>query len=93
MRRSAMAQSKYKIALLGDSVSYLGQASVLVSLVLAQPLTLGRFFWVMGGTSVLALIVEARGLGLERPSAFRATAQSCWNRDDGLFSQVSSSLR
>ena len=80
MRRSAMAQSRYRIALLGDSVSYLGQALLLGGLVLAHGLSLGRIFWVMGGTSIVALIVEARGLGLRRPNAFRATAQRCWEQ-------------
>ena len=80
MRRSAMAQSRYKIALLGDSVSYLGQALLLGGLVLARSLSLGRVFWVMGATSILALIVEARSLGLQRPDAFRATAQHCWQQ-------------
>ena len=80
LRRSAMAQSRYRIALLGDFVSYLGQALILGGLVLTGTLSLERIFWVMGFTSVVALLVETRGLKLRRPTGFRVVAHRCWEQ-------------
>ena len=80
MRRSAMAQSSYQAALLGDSVSYLGQALLLGLAVLTATLSLHRIFWVMSATSVLALMLEARKLHLEWPRAIYNTARSCWEQ-------------
>ena len=80
MRRSAMAQSSYQAALLGDSVSYLGQALMLGIAVLTGTMSLRLIFWVMSATSVLALLLEARTLRLQWPRSVYSTARSCWEQ-------------
>jgi hypothetical protein len=75
-----MAQLRYRIGVLGDVISYLGQALVIGWAVLASSLSLSVVFWAMGATSALSVTIQARGLELGRPAKLLATARKCWEQ-------------
>ena len=79
LRRSAMAQSCFGKALVGDAVSYLGQAFILLGAVFVHIVTLRLVFWTIGATSLLALSIEAYVLGLRLPTKLLAVAHQCWH--------------
>lgn len=58
VRRSLMAQSRHRDALLGDIVSYLGQALVIWFSSFWRPLSLEVVFWSMALTSGMATLVQ-----------------------------------
>ncbi len=78
LRRSAMAQSRFRIGIQSDIVSYLGQAAILVCIVYWGQLTLQSVFWSIGLTSALSGVIQARCLGLQSPSKLSSTARLCW---------------
>lgn len=63
-RRALMAQLKYREAMLGDSVSYLGQAAAMLGLVYFDLISLPAVFLAMAGTSALAIAVQAVQVGI-----------------------------
>ena len=58
-RRALFAQLRHRAALVGDILSYLGQAAVISMLGMAGALTLSRVFMVMALTSTVAIVVQA----------------------------------
>jgi hypothetical protein len=80
LRRSAMAQLRYRVGVLGDIVSYLGQALIIGCAVLASSLSLTVVFWAMGATSALSVAIQTRGLQLGRPAKLLVTARKCWEQ-------------
>lgn len=59
MRRALMSQQRYRDCILGDSVSYLGQASILMGLAALGRLSFSALFVCMMGTSLLAGLIQA----------------------------------
>ena len=78
MRRSAMAQARYPIALVGDAICYLGQAGLMFWAVEVQVLSLKVVFWTMAATSLMSVALQTRWLGLKRPSKLQAVFFQCW---------------
>jgi O-antigen/teichoic acid export membrane protein len=67
LRRAMMAQGDFKGILLGDIISYPGQALAVVALAAMGALTINRAFAVMGLTSLLAMAVQAMQIGVRMP--------------------------
>lgn len=80
LRRSAMAQFRYRIGILGDAVSYLGQALLVVVLVASEQLSLNTLFWAMAITSTVSVLVQAAAFRLPLPSGLGHAAQVCWEQ-------------
>lgn len=64
LRRGLMAHMRYREALLGDTLSYIGQATVLIVLGLNGWLTLESAFMAMAGTSGVAAVLQAKQVGV-----------------------------
>ena len=79
LRRTAMVRSTYRVGLLGDAISYLGQACLIAVAVYRHSLTLTLLFWLMGLTSCASFLVQAQGLGMARPARLKETALRCWS--------------
>ena len=59
LRRGIMAHLRHREALLGDAISYLGQAAIVYLLARRGMLTLEAAFVAIAGTSLLALLIQA----------------------------------
>jgi O-antigen/teichoic acid export membrane protein len=69
LRRTMLARRNYRRALLGDSISYLGQVTIIALLVMHQQADVSRAFMAMAITSLIAALVQ--GVQLEvRPVGF-----------------------
>jgi O-antigen/teichoic acid export membrane protein len=64
MRRGLLANFRHDRAVIGDAVSYLGQAVVMLVLAATDSLTLSNALYSMAATSGLAALIQARQLGL-----------------------------
>ena len=62
VRRAMLAHLRFREAVLGDSISYVGQALLLYAC--RNHLTLQAVFAIMAGTSAMALLVQALQVGL-----------------------------
>lgn len=67
LRRAMMAAGQFGRALPGDVISYLGQAAVLTTLLVAGRLGVAAALVGMGATSLLAAIVQAAQVGILLP--------------------------
>ena len=79
-RKGLMAEFRYRSALWGDALSYLGQSAVLWALASNQLLTLPRAFVVMCFTSAAAAVVQALQMGLVVRESYPLlrVARRCW---------------
>ncbi|MCJ2041894.1 polysaccharide biosynthesis C-terminal domain-containing protein [Methylobacterium sp. J-059] len=80
-RRALFAELRFRDAILGDAISYLGQTSVVVSLFwFVESLSMSAIFWVMALTSAVAACVQARQARLTLPNAagLAGTWQDFW---------------
>lgn len=66
-RRSLTAQFRFREALAGDAVSYIGQVLAIIVLSSAHGLTLFNIFAMIGGTSLLALVMQGCRTGVAAP--------------------------
>lgn len=66
-RRGLTAQFRFREALDGDAVSYIGQFLAMVVLSSTHRLTLFNIFAVIGATSLLALVMQASRTGVVAP--------------------------
>jgi O-antigen/teichoic acid export membrane protein len=57
-RRTLFAEFRHGVAVIGDSVSYLGQSLVVILLPLFDALTIVNVFWAMAATSALAAVIQ-----------------------------------
>ncbi len=80
MRRSAMAHSRFRVALVGDVISYLGQALVVAAGMLSHSVSISFMFWTIGITSLISAAVMAKWLQLRRPQNLREIAGTCWEQ-------------
>lgn len=71
LRRALMAHLRHREAVLGDAVSYLGQACVTGGLALSGRLSVETAFGAMAVTSAAAAVVQAAQLGLDRAATLR----------------------
>jgi len=71
LRRGLFAALRHKAAVIGDSVSYLGQAIGAVALAMSGLLSLSALFYVMAGCAVCGAMVHARFQRVARPSGTR----------------------
>ncbi len=71
LRRTFMAQMRHREAVLGDALSYLGQATAMWGLARSGWLSVEAAFGVMALTSTLAAAVQALQLGLGRSMALQ----------------------
>ena len=80
LRRALQAHLRHRVAIVGDALSYLGQAVLLWGLVISGRLSLEVTFGVIALTSALAAILQAWQLRLRRPTlaGVRETAISAW---------------
>jgi O-antigen/teichoic acid export membrane protein len=80
LRRALISQLRFRSALVGDSLSYLGQVGAVMVLAHRGNLTLANCFQAMAITSALAALVQASQVGLH-PVNFvllRDTARDSW---------------
>jgi O-antigen/teichoic acid export membrane protein len=80
-RRSLMAELKFKSALWGDGISYLGQIGGVWALGHFHRLSLEGIFQVMAATSALAAIVQILQIRVRTPllTEIRSFARDAWN--------------
>ncbi|MGO8846969.1 MAG: polysaccharide biosynthesis C-terminal domain-containing protein [Methylocella sp.] len=64
LRRGLFARFRIKAAIIGDTVSYLGQIGIIFGLIAAGSLSLPNLIWGMAATSGLAAVIQARQLRL-----------------------------
>ncbi len=74
LRRLAIAQGALKITLIGDSISYLGQAMIVGALATVGTPSLLAVFSIIVGTSVIAAIVQYAQLKVTRPDWSRTVS-------------------
>lgn len=81
LRRGLLTTFRHRTAILGDAVSYLGQAALVGSLAFAGTLSLGHTLYGLGATSALAAVVQwlQLGLRLRPPRGLRGTAADFWS--------------
>lgn len=81
LRRALMSQLKYRAAIPGDAISYLGQAVVMLGLAHFDMLTLEAVFLVIGATSAAAAVVQALQVRVRfsRPAALIPFVRDCWD--------------
>ena len=79
-RRGLWAHFRHKAAVLGDSVSYLGQAILIGALYLRGSVSLVGVFNIMTITSILGMGIQAWQIGLVRvrPSELLSMAREFW---------------
>lgn len=63
-RRALLAEFRFHDALLGDAISYLGQAGIVFYLMRTGTTTLAPVLFAMAGTSLVALLVQLLQVGL-----------------------------
>jgi len=80
LRRTLLARRSYSRALVGDSISYLGQAVILGLLVFGHKADVPRAFIAMAATSVAAAVVQGVQIGVQPagPKAVLRMGQSFW---------------
>ncbi len=80
-RRGLLARFRIKEAILGDTVSYIGQLAVILALALKGWIDLPNAFWAMAATSGLAALIQARQLKLSPwlPISVEATLRDFWS--------------
>src|SRR5262249_11382259 len=80
LRRALISQLRFRSALIGDSISYLGQVGAVIFLAHRGNLTLVNCFQAMAITSVLAALVQAMQIGLHpvNLALFRETVRESW---------------
>lgn len=66
LRRLLFAEFRYSAAILGDAISYLGQAAGVGLLLAAGKLSLPAVFMVLGATSLLGAVVQMLQVGMPR---------------------------
>jgi Na+-driven multidrug efflux pump len=66
LRRGLTADMRFRDALWGDAISYLGQAVLIIALARINQLTLMRALLIMAGTSAAATMIQAMQIGLVR---------------------------
>jgi O-antigen/teichoic acid export membrane protein len=74
LRRTLLARRNYSRALVGDLISYLGQAIIIGLLVLGQKADVPRAFMSMAVTSLIAAMVQGIQIGV-KPTGPRAIVQ------------------
>ena len=85
LRRGLFAEFRHQAALLGDSVSYVGQVIVVAALALVGDLTLPLALFSMAFTSALAALVQSRQLTLDlrvgdlSPASLSLIAKDFWS--------------
>jgi O-antigen/teichoic acid export membrane protein len=95
-RRGLLASLSLKAAVVGDTVSYLGQFSIAVALAAVGALSLTNILYGMAATSGLALLIQAYQLrlSLRGPHQLRRTAQDFWSIGRwSLANNLASNLR
>lgn len=80
MRRTLMAQLRFRDAIPGDAVSYLGQAVAMLGLIYFDVLSLEAVFLAMAGTSALAALVQMVQVGVRfsHPRTMWPFVKECW---------------
>lgn len=80
IRRSLMAQLKYREAALGDAISYLGQGAVMLGILYFDQLSLPAVFLAMASTSALAFAVQLVQVGVRFSplSTMGPFVKDCW---------------
>jgi O-antigen/teichoic acid export membrane protein len=73
LRRAMLAHLRYRDAVIGDAISYLGQAICIILLVSAQRLSIEAVFAVIAMTSALAGMVQLVQVGLSRVTLYELT--------------------
>ncbi|SEB39235.1 oligosaccharide flippase family protein [Terriglobus roseus] len=81
LRGAFQSQLRQREAVPGDSISYLGQAAVIGMLCRAHHVSVPLAWSVVGGTSLLGLLVQLWQLRLQRPSVASMTTmfRDCWS--------------
>jgi O-antigen/teichoic acid export membrane protein len=96
-RRCLFASFRHRAAILGDSVSYGGQAMIVVGLAAHDALTLPSVYLGMAATSFVAATIQWAQLGLvsRGPLPLRRVAAECWAFGGGwsLVNGILSQLR
>lgn len=96
LRRCLFAQFRHREAIVGDSVSYLGQVVIIAALAQQHELTLATALLVMIATSLGAALVQILQKTVMWPSAFRlrSVVNDFWNLGKwSLTSNVAAMLR
>jgi O-antigen/teichoic acid export membrane protein len=80
MRRGLFAGFRHKAAIVGDTISYIGQVAVIGLFLLRGPMNLTTVLYCMAATSGVAALVQAYQLGLSLccPHDFRRTMLDFW---------------
>ena len=80
MRRTLMAQLRFRAIVPGDAVSYLGQAVAMLGLIYFDRLSLEAVFLAMAGTSALAALIQAIQVKVRfsHPRAMVPFVKECW---------------
>ena len=80
MRRGLFAGFRHKAAIVGDTISYIGQVAIIGFFLLRGPVSLTTILYCMAATSGVAALVQAYqlGLSLHRPHDFRQTVSDFW---------------
>ena len=73
VRRALMARLEHRRAILGDIVSYLGQAAAILFVIHSGSISIEMAFAIIAGTSLLALIIQALQLRLHEAADSPAT--------------------
>jgi O-antigen/teichoic acid export membrane protein len=86
-RRALMAHIRFRAALLGDALSYLGQVFTIAIIAWFNNLTLERTFQAMALTSGLACLLQSSQIGLRAVSIRQtiAYAKECWKLGKWIF--------
>ncbi|HMB95934.1 MAG TPA: hypothetical protein VKK61_07845, partial [Tepidisphaeraceae bacterium] len=81
LRRTLMAHLRFRAAMLGDTISYLGQFAVIIWLAEHNSLTLTTAFQTMALTSALSAILQASQIGLQKTSINQllSFSKECWS--------------
>ena len=80
MRRTLMAQLRFRAIVPGDAVSYLGQAVAMLGLIYFDRLSLEAVFLAMAGTSALAALIQAIQVKVRfsHPRNMVPFVKECW---------------
>lgn len=96
MRRLLFAEFRYRAAMIGDALSYLGQAGGVAALAWTGHLSLTSVLAVLGATSLVAATVQAAQVGVvwRRPRGFAGRFRAHWRLGSwSLAASVVAALR